>query len=1042
MKKRSVQRAISLLCVLVLLFLQAACTVPDAGTGGSTTTTTTSGEGPSGPVPTVYPNGGSLSETGDRIRGDVIALQPVSYQEEDAVSKSAAEIKAFLSAPTGGAAGQILRVTEGTYTFDGALATYDGGGMILIAEEGVRIRSAEAIVLRNLTIVGPVSVTASVNITLENVRILHTDGVALTVNSASRGITVKNSRIEGKTAIENGADRLVLLNSYVGFAENGLLDTSREGLYVRDCRFIGESGSAIKTASDYMELRRNSIKTASDAVALAIGEAKHILIAANVITDAQRSIVMKGVDNASVLRNSVVSVDAANGKHIYLVDNAVGGRMLVSDNRYLILDGTVYPQDAFDHTTVSVGNNAVNGDGLTDLEKRLSAGANEELLPHVDKDQFLFEERQSTVYDPDGSMKIHEYVETYAAEDYFVYIAPRAYATYTCWLLDSEHRNSTIYAYGAYIERPLEGTTDGQDFCNDYWGLIVVSGTENITLKGGTYGFERPQCGQVYVLEKVKGSTQLITVPAAGMLPDFGATGTGDKLFELSGGNVFREGKQYAYLDLGSRNEVKNEDGTITVDVLRPNVWQQIEVGDVIACHNRLYSQATVGTKHSAGVLYQDMTVYGNTGAACFSEDCNTGAITYHRIADVVSNGAVIDKEVYDRYKAIEEEYGISTDVWFDGENYRGAPSRFSSKDTLHVAASVVGSQIISCYFENLVDDSTNQRSLHARLSCIYPNEDGETYTVVYKANLSKVSYDRGSRTPNYLCEHFEKGDRVFVYTSNGKLVVDGPALEDYTLGGLISTEYKNQGGGDLRTYCVKVAKEDVHLDALEGYVLDTKGAATSQNNSYAAENKVLVDNRSAASDGFLYDNCYVNNCRSRGMILKASDATIQHCTFRNISAAAIAICYEIDWGESGVSENVTVKNCIFDHTGFRQSYDIIAPITVNSLGYTDFSTDALYKNIKITDNVIKNRVSEYAVVINGAMDVEITGNDFGRVVDIEGLNKQKNSVSLVDVKSVTIADNKYPDAAMSVKNTFSFENVKGLKGSDVQDGDMFPECK
>ena len=45
-----------------------------------------------------------------------------------------------------------------------------------------------------------------------------------------------------------------------------------------------------------------------------------------------------------------------------------------------------------------------------DVDKRLSAGADENLLPHADRDQFLTEERRATVRDPDGDLRVDRYV--------------------------------------------------------------------------------------------------------------------------------------------------------------------------------------------------------------------------------------------------------------------------------------------------------------------------------------------------------------------------------------------------------------------------------------------------------------------------------------------------------------------------------------------------------------------------------------------------------------------------------------------------------
>ena len=1044
-KRLSVLRG--LLCLLLAgCTLLCGCLTPSDGGSTTTTTTTTTttssttggGQTPA-PTPTVYPNGVKLDGIGDRLAAGAPVLSPVAYDAASATAISENDLRRAFRGD-GPDREAVLRVEEGSYTFSGNGKTYDGNGAILILSGGLVIEDCSNVTIQNLTVIGSLQIKSSENLRLENVSIIAPEAVAVTVDAASKGVTLRSARIEGKTAVESGASSLAILRSAILFSESGILDSSESGLFVRDCRMTGTAGSAIKTAGDRVEIRNNTIKTASDATAVEVGEAKHVLVAANLIEDAQRSISVTGADNVSILRNTVISVDAQNGKHIYIVDNAVGGRVSVSDNSYLIVDGSTHPADELNHETVSVGNNETNGDGLMDVDKRLSVGADMNLLPHVDKLQFVFEEPQATVYDPEGAqMEIDDYVLAHAAEEDYVYIAPGAYSTTTCWELRDTHSGTTIYAYGAYVERPMDGGKDGYAINSDYWSLIHISGAKNITVKGGSYGYERPQCGQGYVIKKVPNSSSVVIVTAAGMLGAFGAVGIGsDIAFELSGGMAFREGTLYPYVDLSTRSEVKNADGTITV-TLKKNVYDMVEVGDVFGCHNRLGAWAHVSTENSTDILYKDMSMYGNTGAACFGESLSS--VTYYRVADIPDAGRPITKEVYDEYKAIEKQYGITTDVWTDGENYFGAPSRFSSKDATHVASSLRGSHIISCRFENMIDDATNQRSAHARLSTIYDNGDG-TMTVVYKPNVSKVSYDRGTRTPSGLCQHFKDGDRVYIYASNGKLVVDGPAIGDYTLGKKISTEFKNEGGGDIQTYKVIVSKDDVDTTALEGYTLDAKNATSSTNNTPGI-NQVVVDNRSRSSDNFFIDNLYTCNIRSRGLLIKSSGGTIKNCTFENISAAAVAIYYELEWGESGVSENITIKNNLMLHTGYREtSNKKVAPISVQSLGYHDFTRPALYNNITIVDNVMRNRACDWAVYIYGASDVTITGNDFGRTVDMQGLSKKKQTVCLDTVNRVTISDNTYPDPTLSVKASFNFTGVKGLTGTDVNGGDMFPDFK
>jgi hypothetical protein len=176
----------------------------------------------------------------------------------------------------------------------------------------------------------------------------------------------------------------------------------------------------------------------------------------------------------------------------------------------------------------------------------------------------------------------------------------------------------------------------------------------------------------------------------------------------------------------------------------------------------------------------------------------------------------------------------------------------------------------------------------------------------------------------------------------------------------------------------VTVAKETIDYAALEGYDLT--------DDHYLPAQKVLVDNMSRTSNGFYIENTLVRGTRSRGLLIKSSDGVVKNCTFRDNAKCGVAIIYEIYWGESGVSENVAVENCLFDNTSYSESVQVRyrhAPIVVAGIsdaGQLDESYLA-YKNIRITGNKFTNRnlhVNSYAIYVQAAKDILVADNDFG----------------------------------------------------------------
>jgi hypothetical protein len=130
--------------------------------------------------------------------------------------------------------------------------------------------------------------------------------------------------------------------------------------------------------------------------------------------------------------------------------------------------------------------------------------------------------------------------------------------------------------------------------------------------------------------------------------------------------------------------------------------------------------------------------------------------------------------------------------------------------------------------------------------------------------------------------------------------------------------------GTDMPVKSVKVALSAINFKGLEGYDLDTNTP------NDRPGDKVLIDNMSQASNGFIFDNTVVRNVRSRGLLVKASECKMVNCSFENIGMSCAAILYEIFWGESGVTENMLVARNVFDHTGyFNTEWDRYAPIAI-----------------------------------------------------------------------------------------------------------------
>ena len=1032
-------RFLCLLLVAIMTFGLCACPAgePTDGTTASTTTSNTpSGDKPGDVVDPIYANGNNLAGAGAELAEDSYAMNPGTADTANAIELTASEFM-VLFRRTGPEAGKTYRITDGQpVVFSGTSRVYDGEGAYLIAPAGVVFDGASKAGLLNMTVIGPIIVKNSEDVTLENAGAINAGGVALTVEETAVAVSAIGCHLSGSVSVVNTGETTTVMNSVLRHTALGVRDENTVGTVVVNCHISGE-GDGIRTSSSDTYIRDNTLDLATEAIGIEVsGTPINVLVALNEIKGAQRSVMLNGVTNASVILNQAVTLHASNCLAIYLCDNSLGGRIRVMNNDYILADGNSFAEDALDHSTLQDGNTNTNGDSLMDVDARLDVGADEDLLPHNYKDLFLTMERKTSVKVGayiDGTLEAGEYLVNTQAENGYVILAPGAYAVTHDVGIEASHSGTTFYGYGALLERTEASPQNlGRHF--------AINGASKVTLKGITVGYERQSCGQVYVLKKLTDGRVLV-VTGAGMDNEFGNTDT--TLYNITGMGAQREGTFYAYCDTSFNSISKRQDGLMEMS-LDASVYEMLAVGDILTCRSE-QGHVTFTIDNSRDVYFRDVTNYGCSGSYAFVEGNNRTATTYYRVANITKNGPIITEEEYNYYKELEDEYGVSFEISIDEEGrYRGSLPHIGSIDATHTGGCAQGSVAISCIFENMCDDATNQRHNHARVDEIIDNGDGTT-TIVYKGNYPKLHYDNGTGGAGITCRPFIEGDRVYIYTGLGQLVCDTVALTN-------SGEYKirNEQGqtvtktrvnesrlarlkqlgisGDpcrMTFYSVTVATDAINPAAYAGIDLTR--------DDHQDDAKVLIDNMSMASTGFFFDNCRMQNIRSRGLLIKASGGTIKNCTFRNIGMSCAAILYEIYWGESGVSENVTVTRNLIDHTGYFKNQDRYAPIAIEGLGSRVDEDYLLYKNIEISYNVIRNRTTDYAIYVNSARDVVIKNNDFGDRVGGEDPENPTLAIHLNGAMNIEISDNKYSSLDLSVEEKIIAQHVKNIFGTDVE---------
>lgn len=1013
------KRFLSLFLLLVMLFTLAACPAgaPSTGTtgtapsGGTTGTTGTTGSTnlPAQPNPS-YNHGERLEGMGDSLQEGAFVLTGREANGET-VDLTLAELTGRLRT-SNFTAGVTYRVSEaGALAISGASnRTYDFKGAILSVPGGITVSGCNSITLKNITLLTDTgfSLVGSARTVFDGVEVI-SSATALTLDAASGYCKAVDCRLVGDTAVWSGAPSVTLTDSYLAGKSCGIRDMSETDLFVENCRISAEGeGIAAEIRSSDSRIWRSTVTAgaaASPAAIYALG-GTNLLFAQNCISGSPISVGLKDTVNAVVLLNAAVSV-AANGAHSTTVaDNNLFGAGEFVDCNYILANGN----HTEGHFATSFCDN-LSGDGLTDITLRADYGVNEDLLPKVDKDLFVGMERKKGIRTAEGFFEgdMTNFVkEAIVAGEKTVIVAPGAYFCAAGFLFAGETENVTIYGYGVFIEKESYKSS----------ATVGVGAAKNLTMKGFYLDHKENSTGQVVVIGKDAATRTVYAIAGAGMLPNWADR----EVYPFSNLNAstygYRAGHPEPYADMGPNADSMQFDAKtgILSMVYGASNFEMIRVGDTLTCRGAganviaLYESAT-------NIAFEDVTVFGGAGFA-FREDKTFGGTEIIRMWDTPGPAAIIDEETYFRYLALEEQYGVDFGVYVDGEGrYRGTPPATSSVDATHSSGAEQGLTLISCVFEQMCDDGTNQHGVHGRLAGVSENADG-TVTLTYKNNLSTVGLNNGGKSGN-VCAAFRVGDRVYIYTSEGKLLCDTPALTATKKTKTVTNEY---GGSDVH-YEITVAAGTFDMSGIEGV-------------DFASANpqvkKVCVDNMSRTSNGFFIDNTVVRHIRSRGLLLKGSDGTVQYSSIVNVGMGGIAIRYELEWGESGPSENLVVKNNHIKNSGMYGNVDKNTCISICGLGSRAEDEYLLYNNILLEGNVFEDRNTDYAIYINSARSVRITGNTF---LPRKGVASAEDSLAPICIdcaKDVEISGNTWTEASLGTEHRVRAVMNRHVFGEDV----------
>lgn len=653
------------------------------------------------------------------------------------------------------------------------------------------------------------------------------------------------------------------------------------------------------------------------------GACENLLVAMCDIKD--HGVTFEGVHNSVVLLNETKNVAVKNSTTVFVCENNVYDLLSLDNTRYLLVN-----ENALAKAPSTVAIRDYNGNNVTDVDARAENGVNEEILPHVNLDAHVNMERKTAVRTADRSNPdIKAYIEENLKTGSTVIVAPGAYVGDQAGVRITDVKDARLFAYGVLFEQdPIENFTQSKwgEYCA-FW----YTSCERISTHGLMVGTKENTVPQVIVLAKLP-NNKILCAQAAGTNVAWTSS--------IEAG--FRWDKSYCYGDVSSSDFTFDEyTGLWTFTYASQFAYDLIEVGDTITCRK---GGNVFNLYYNTDLFFEDVSIVGGA-VRCFYDNQAKSGTTLHRLIDVPAPAKVIDEETYHLYKGYEETYGVQTGVYIDEfGNYRGTPLRSATADFTHPHGSASGMKATSCIIDALTDDATNQQGKFNRLY----DFDFETGALTY-------GYLRGALS-NAGPRHYFAGDRLNLFTQTGKLICDTTVLRD---------SVKNEDG----TYTLYIDPEALDPADIEGFDLD---------NTCVSALQILVDNRSRNCNGMVYDNILVTNIRSRGFLIKNSDVVVKNCSFINIGMGAIAINMELEWSESGVSENVVIKDNYFENTGYYTNLVYYSPITVYSFAVQSDPSYLAYRDMLIEGNVVRNRATPHALFLCGVQNVTVKDNDFG----------------------------------------------------------------
>lgn len=825
------------------------------------------------------------------------------------------------------------------------------------------------------------------------IRIATRDGDTAVTLKSVRNLTLTNCNlaVTGDTAIRTSGSRECLLSGIhvsgsgkVGFAAEGKVNTldgctvsgayatavlaSGESIGVTNCTLQGAavgirdaSGNGCVAENNVLRDCTVGIETAvpntviwyntvtggecgvravfeKSEISAGLSDGYNILAAKNRISGAATSILFENVSNGVILHNEAETVTATGCTYLYANENSLTN-LTLKNNDYLIANGNTAAQ------LTASGNTNQNGDNVTDLSVRPSAGANEALQPHINSDQFVGMKRKATVRSLGDGQSLDKWLKAQIENGKTVIVPPGAYIGS---VLELENiQNATVYAYGVLDE------------VTSFGNCTVFNACENITLKGIFFTFASYPFFQGTVLNSNNGTFEILLDP-----------GYRDDLSAAWAGNYFRPNEKTGICDFPSIGGVtyNSDTGTYTVrGAMHAEKPGMVEVGYRVGFRGYATGNA-MSMSGCSGFLIEDVTVFTSGGFAA-SDYGSDVAPVYHRYAVTYGPAPVLESgKDYSRYNQYSEI--VTTDAY---GRLRSAEPIYTTCDATHSTDSRTGMQAISCLLEGMNDDGGNINAHYGLASDFDAASKTLTYTTC------------DVRGYHLLPGEFRVGDEIMLFDWNGKLVAQTTVTEATASVGNDQYTVRLKDSISLPSD-IRVVVQNLSVSG-KGFLWDNVTVRTSQANGLRVK-----------APGGKVVNCFFDNVRACGVSVVpewsewpevgfAQDLEILNCIFdgnsrtaamwehwnQNAMGASIQIGGGTSTGDADycLHRNIRISGNVFRNRFSRYQIVITA---VKDLSLTDNRFEAPQASASLSENGAP-------ILILGGNGVTISGNSFSSEV-------------------------------------------------------------